>query len=489
MSERTHRPRPTGAVTDPWLIGFEIFIALLSMAGRVAVWLFHHPWFTLAAGATYVAHHHTGPYMTAGLWALVVVGLVVWRTGWHPSFDRAICWRVRGSLRAWVVYGWRWRSAMTMADLADVFDGADYVPRLRRVRSNRHIDRLTVRLLRGQHPDDYGKRADVLAHTFGKLACQVRIAGPGRIYLDFTRRDALAAIIPALPVPEAPHLEALPIGRREDGEPWTVRLRGSHILIAGTTGAGKGSVLWSIVRALGPHLRDGLVRLWVLDPKGGMELAAGQPLFHRFACETADGLAELLEAAVAEMRARAARLRGVTRLHTPSVDEPLIVVVVDELAALTAYAERAETKRMSAALSLLLSQGRAVGVVVVAALQDPRKEVLPFRDLFPTRIALALVEAAQTDMVLGPGARDRGADCSRIPLTQPGTGWVWCDGEPEPARVRAGWVTDHDIAAMGREYGRGVSGPAAEVIDLDTRQPDEGQGDGDGPGDALGRSA
>jgi S-DNA-T family DNA segregation ATPase FtsK/SpoIIIE len=374
-----------------------------------------------------------------------------------------------------------------MADLADTFEDRAYVPKLRRVQSNRHIDRLTVRLLRGQHPDDFGKRADMLAHTFGKLACQVRIAGPGRIHLDFTRRDALAAVVPALPVPKAPHLEALPIGRREDGEPWTVRLRGSHVLIAGTTGSGKGSVLWSIVRALGPHLRDGLVRLWVLDPKGGMELAAGQPLFHRFACETAEGLAELLEDAVAEMRARAARLRGVTRLHKPTTDEPLIVVVVDELAALTAYAERAETKRMSAALSLLLSQGRAVGVVVVAALQDPRKEVLPFRDLFPIRIALSLVEPAQTDMVLGPGARDRGADCSRIPLTRPGTGWVWCDGEPEPVRVRAGWVTDLDIEAMGQTYGRGIPGPPAEVIDIDTHQPTDTAEDNQG--DELGRSA
>ena len=55
-------------------------------------------------------------------------------------------------------------------------------------------------------------------------------------------------------------------------------------------------------------------------------------------------------------------------------------------------------------------------MVVIAALQDPRKEVMPFRDLFPTRIALALVESDQTDLVLGRGARTRGADCSRIPL-------------------------------------------------------------------------
>jgi S-DNA-T family DNA segregation ATPase FtsK/SpoIIIE len=209
------------------------------------------------------------------------------------------------------------------------------------------------------------------------------------------------------------------------------------------------------------------VKLWVLDPKGGMELAAGAPLFDRFAYDAAADMAEVLEDAVAVMQRRAGRLRGLTRVHEPSTVEPLIVVVVDELASLTAYAEREDRRRIGAALSLRLSQGRAVGVVVVAALQDPRKEVLPFRDLFPTRIALALVEAEQTDLVLGRGARARGADCSRISLTTPGIGFVWCDGEAEPSRVRAGWVSDGDIAAMVAAYApvhRADDGQA--VIDL-----------------------
>jgi S-DNA-T family DNA segregation ATPase FtsK/SpoIIIE len=237
-------------------------------------------------------------------------------------------------------------------------------------------------------------------------------------------------------------------------------------------------VLWSIIRGLGPAVRDGLVKLWVLDPKGGMELAAGRPLFDRFAYATAEALADMLEAAVKVMQERAARLMGHTRLHTPSTDEPLIVVVVDELASLTAYAERDDKRRISAALSLLLSQGRAVGVVVVAALQDPRKEVLPFRDLFPTRIALALVEAEQTDLVLGRGARQRGADCSRIPLTQPGTAWVWCDGETEPTRVRASWVSDDDIAALAQDYAPGRAdrgGTGGQVVDLPPAEDEDGE--------------
>ena len=294
--------------------------------------------------------------------------------------------------------------------------------------------------------------------------------GCAQIALIVGRRDPLGSVVAALPVPEVCDLGAVPVGRREDGEPWTVRLRGSHTLIAGATGAGKGSVIWSLIRALGPGIRDGLVKLWVLDPKGGMELAAGAPLFERFAYDAAADLAAVLEEAVAVMDARAARLRGVTRLHEASLDEPLIVVVVDELASLTAYAERDDRRRINAALPLLISKGRAVGVVVVAALQDPRKEVVQFRDLFPTRIALALVEPEQTDLVLGKGARLRGADCSRIPLTTPGTGWVWCDGDNEPVRVRAGWVNDDDIAAMVNAYSSVTPVPADDqapgVIDL-----------------------
>ena len=189
-------------------------------------------------------------------------------------------------------------------------------------------------------------------------------------------------------------------------------------------------MLWSIVRGLAPAIRDGLVEVWAVDPKGGMELGLGRALFTRFADDDPAQTAELLEDAVAAMRARTARLRGHVRLHTPVVGDPLLLVVVDEMAAVTAYLSDRELKRrIGAALSLLLSQGRAVGVSVVAALQDPRKDVLPFRDLFPTRVALRLTEPEQVGMVLGDGARDRGALCDRIDEACPASAtssWTAC---------------------------------------------------------------
>ncbi len=420
---------------------------------RWAWWLLHRPALVaLAAGLGFLAVE-LEPIVVLVLVVIAVAGLVAW---WqlHPATFHPVAGRVLlGLWRSFWAYGVRWRTAMMLSGLGGRFAGDEYVPRVVRVRAERYTDRVTVRMVAGQHPEDWSRRLDALAHAFGARSCQARTIGrrPGYVQLVVGRIDPLAPVV-VLPAPKTVDLAAVPVGIREDGAPWTVRLRRSHTLVAGATGAGKGSVLWSLIRGLGPAVRAGLVKLWVLDPKGGMELAAGGPLFDRFAHDSAAAMAEVLEDAVEVMQARARRLRGVTRLHEPSADEPLIVVLVDELASLTAYAERDDRRRIGAALSLLLSQGRAVGVVVVAALQDPRKEVLPFRDLFPTRIALALVEAEQTDLVLGRGARARGADCSRIPLTTPGIGWVWCDGENEPTRVRAGWVSDDDIAAMVAAY-------------------------------------
>ena len=136
----------------------------------------------------------------------------------------------------------------------------------------------------------------------------------------------------------------------------------------------------------------------------------------------------------------------------PGAERPARLVLVDEVAFLTAYQpDRKLRERVMNALATLTTQGRAVGYAVVAALQDPRKEVLAIRNLFPDRIAMRLDEPEQVDMVLGDGARDRGAACELIstePATGAGVAFVRLEADPDPVRVRAGWVTDSDIRDM-----------------------------------------
>jgi S-DNA-T family DNA segregation ATPase FtsK/SpoIIIE len=429
------------------------------------------------------------------LWALLALG--VWRVVHKSSFERLIGWRLRSSWVRWWVYERRWRNTMILSGLGKRVRMREAVPSIEKVHSARWCDRVRVRLLLGQCTEDFERAAPGLAHAFGAEVCRVREDRPGRLWLQFRIADPLVAPVPALPICEHVDLEAVPIGMREDGEPWRLKLLGTHVLIVGATGAGKGSVLQSLIRSLGPEVRDGRVQLRVVDPKGGMELGPGRALYARFAKPTLDeqpyeDIVKLLEDAVDALRARSHGLGDVgVRKHTPTTEQPLIVVVIDELADLTKYVKDRKLKeRVERALGLLLTQGRAVGITVVAALQNPRKEVLNDRDLFPTRIALRLDESSQVDMVLGEGARDHGALCDKISESQPGVAYVHVDGIREPTRVRAGYPTNDDIARLVADYApRHLDGEAlfqaaeqdvaAEVIDITCpgEQP-EREGDG-----------
>ncbi|MFU8853915.1 FtsK/SpoIIIE domain-containing protein [Micromonospora sp. SL1-18] len=393
-----------------------------------------------------------GPVGFVASLAAVVAG---WAFGHRPSFLRFAWWPVLAQYRS-IVYRQRWHAAMATAKLAVPFDRHTVLPVLRRVRCGAGVDVVTVRMVTGQIPDDFARVAERLAHTFGVRQVKATPSSrPDVVLLHLFRGDPLAKLVRPLPVPAVPEFTALPVGRREDGDGYDLRLFGTQVLVVGATGSGKGSVIWSVVRSLAAGVTSGLVQIWGLDPKGGMELGMGAPMFARFACKDYAAMCELIEEAATVAKDRASNLYGRTRQHTPTPDEPLIVLVIDELANLTAYLTDRQLKdRIKAALSILLSQGRAVGVHVVAAIQDPRKEVLPFRDLFPTRIGLRLAEAAQVDLVLGEGMRDRGALCDRIPQSLPGVGFVAIDGDPTPMRVRFSYLTDDEIRDMAHTYGR-----------------------------------
>jgi len=174
----------------------------------------------------------------------------------------------------------------------------------------------------------------------------------------------------------------------------------------------------------------------------------------------------MLEDAVTSMQLRAGKLAGRQRDHQPSTEYPFTVVLVDEVAFLTAYQPDKKLRdRALAAIATLTTQGRAVGFAVVAALQDPRKDVLTIRNLFPDRIAMRLDEPEQVDMVLGDGSRDRGATADLISTdlaTGAGIAYVRVDPDSDPVRVRAAWVTDDDITGMCRQY----APPASTTPDL-----------------------
>jgi S-DNA-T family DNA segregation ATPase FtsK/SpoIIIE len=427
-------------------------IQLCRLLGWLIRLIFRHRVVALVLAVVGFAYAEIGwPGMT-GLVTGVTVTLAGLRLLWPVSFARWVAAPARNGWRAWR-YRRRWAGVMMISGLAPGYQGRLLLPVLGRVSSTRYTDRVRVRLVSGQSPGDFAKRAENLAHGFGAMLCRVRTSRSGALVLEFVRRDALAQVVLPAPMLASPDLRALEAGRREDGLPWHIRLHGTHVLVAGATGAGKASLLWSLVRAMFPLMQAGLVRVLAADPKL-MELAFGRAIFDRYGAYAADtgSVVAMLERAVADMQARAAVFAGWQRDHTPTEEHPFTVVLVDEVAFLTAYQpDRKLRERVMNALATLTTQGRAVGYCVVAALQDPRKDVLTIRNLFPDRIAMRLDEPEQTDMVLGDGARDRGAACELIssdPAVGAGVAFVRTESDPDPVRVRAGWVSDHDILTL-----------------------------------------
>lgn len=218
-------------------------------------------------------------------------------------------------------------------------------------------------------------------------------------------------------------------------------------------------------------------------PKGGAEFGRGADrLFIEFAIDSATILT-MLGKAVNVMDERLSRMReaGIRKL-TPSTDEPLILIIIDEAASLSSYATRDDQEKFRQLTGLLLSKGRAAGITMVSALQDPSKDTMPNRQLFPVRVGLRLDEPTQNAMVHGQGAKDRGARCDEISETTPGVAYVGEDGSTAFVRVRAFYVTDDDADAIVNIYSPApqITGPTEDYSDFD---PDD-LGD-DIPGDGY----
>ena len=241
----------------------------------------------------------------------------------------------------------------------------------------------------------------------------------------------------------------VPAGRTQAGTTWRLQVIGRHTLIVGASGSGKGSPMWSVVGNLAPAVPTGEVQLWGIDLKHGLELSMGKHLFCCMATTPAQAL-EVLRQLMVVIDARGELMAGVSRLHEPRPCDPLHVLVIDELAVLTSYGPPEVVKEASRLLSEILTQGRALGVVVVAAVQDPRKEILSMRNLFTQALALRLNSSTETRMVLGDDT-SRIAPAHRILRSQQGTGWIQ-DETGAFDKVRADYWPDKTIRDLARRY-------------------------------------
>ncbi|WAL64924.1 FtsK/SpoIIIE domain-containing protein [Amycolatopsis cynarae] len=462
------------AIAETLAAAAVVFLALWWLCkglGWLVAQLVRHPRTTVAVLAVAAWCHWWGwPSLVITLGTVSVV-LAVWRLIDMVSFDQWAGRHLRTWWQKWAIYvrklpGWLHACGLSVKDDSIPVDvtvtlvgrkkisrnqqpSRVRIPKVKKVRSGPSWDEVRVELVPGQKPEDFDDAARALASARKVARCQVREIAPNVVSIDFQRRDLLAHPVPCPDLDEAAvDLRRVWAGRTEYGQDWHMPLygSGSHTLTAGASGAGKNSVMWCPLVSIAPAIRDGLVRVSGIDPKG-MELAYGRGIFHRYAVSGKDTL-DLLDDLVQAMDERKAEFAGRVRNVAITREHPLELVEFDEIGALTKYTDRKTREQIVEKVALLTTQGRALGFTVRGYVQEPTKDTVPVRELFPRRICLRVTAKSHVGMVLGDQAYERGAWANRIEESAAGVGYVWGEGLREPLRVRAGWVPDETVKAL-----------------------------------------
>ncbi|GAA2497036.1 FtsK/SpoIIIE domain-containing protein [Terrabacter carboxydivorans] len=456
--------------------GARVVLAIAEGWGR---WARRHPRWALGFALLALLAALTQPDPAAARVLITVAALpglvvAVWEYRWPAGYQRWLAgpsrrfgWR-RWARRIWPVLArecglsvqrnvrrrtWALARRNGRVQVSSTGTASEWVPpRLVDILTTGDTLTLRVRARMGQTVQDLEAAAPALAAAASAVSYRVRQWTPSVLDIALVVREALAATSEAqLPGPLGHDLavDTVTLGRRQDDTPWALQVRGRHTLVVGCSGSGKGSMLWGVCGGLAPAVRADLVRLWGVDLKRGVEVMMGRHLFTTVAITPSEAVATLTRLLqVVEDRGHA--MAGVSRLHRPRPGDPLHVLVIDELAALTAYTDPDTKREASRLLAEILTQGRALGVVVLACVQDPRKEVVGMRGLFTQTIALRLRSAEETRMVLGDGTAAL-APAHRLSPAAPGSAWV-VEEDGTLDRVRADYWPDQLVRETAATY-------------------------------------
>lgn len=420
---------------------------------KAALWTARHPGSVLAPASVVTAGTQLGWTTTGMIAGGATAGLCGWYRAHPATFDHWAAPRMRAWRRRWSAYlGPRWHNALRACDLYVVHrkSGEEQFPRIIKTRSySPTVDTVWVRIPQGMSARKFEANLDELTEALRARRVAVEKVKPGVLGLVIERDEPFTETIDAPDMPDEPDavdLRSVYVGETEFGADWRLPVLGQHTFIAGATGAGKNSIVMSQLRAMAPLIREGLVRLWICDPKQ-MEFAKLEGIAHRYATDEGD-CSELVDEFVDDLQRvqREFSEAGTRKLELSRVT-PLNVLIIDEIGSLLAYGDGTVARNLRKKLAVVTSQGRATGHSVTALVQEPTKDTVPVRELFTIRICLRVTAAAQVDMVLGENARLRGALADEIPNAPEtaGIGYVIRQRSRTPMRVRAAYVADHEI--------------------------------------------
>jgi len=187
-----------------------------------------------------------------------------------------------------------------------------------------------------------------------------------------------------------------------------------HLLIGGSTGQGKSVCMNNIIVTIARRTPPEKVRFYMIDLKGGIELAAYARLPHlardivtepRDALVVLDELLEFVDQRLKIMKGKARNIQSWNKGRRNRY-MPYIVLVIDELAMLMLNTERIGRRTVSTIaaekLARLAAISRAVGIHCVVATQQPSTKVIKgiIKANFPARIAFACAQNSQSVTII-----------------------------------------------------------------------------------------
>jgi len=250
------------------------------------------------------------------------------------------------------------------------------------------------------------------------------------------------------------------MGKDINGRIVTADLAGMpHLLIAGSTGAGKSVAINAMIMSILYKATPDQVRLILVDPKR-LELGnyEGVPLLYTPIITEPKLAANALRNAVREMERRLKLLaaKGVRNIDqynklfdqsgTPSLFEegsdekpiPYIVIIIDELADLMML----DSSNVEESITRLAQMARAVGIHLVLATQRPSVDVITglIKANFPARVSFRVATKVDSRTILDAN----GAEA----LLGKGDMLYLPSGSARVHRLHAPFVTEKEIAAV-----------------------------------------
>ena len=285
------------------------------------------------------------------------------------------------------------------------------------------------------------RRADDLAAALESSPVRIEapLPGTGLVGVEFARKDR--QLIGLEDLPDGTYPLCAPIGVGVDGDPVILDLaQAPQTLIAGSTGAGKSSLLHTILAQLLRSHAPTQLQMILIDTKR-VELAAWESAPHLAApiAEDAQTAIKQLRGVVGYMeqtygKLRALGVRNIAEANLADAGIPYALVMIDELAELV-MTSRGEVESL---LVRIAQKGRAAGVHMVVATQYPLASCVTglIRVNTPTKICMAVTDQTASRLVIGQNGGEK--------LLGKGDGLLSFGGLP-PQRFQAAVTTNDEI--------------------------------------------